>query len=247
MDVLVVEDDALSRDLLIHLIKKFDKDINIINTFDNIAATTAFLKAGHPTDLIFMDVQLSDGFSFEIFDNVELDIPVIFTSLHEEYALRAFRANSIDYLLKPISYEALKNAINKYEKLWTSAPVNFSYEKPPTQYKERFLVRFGDHLQSKPVEDIAYFYAEDKTTYLVQQSTQRRYILDYKMRTLETSLLYPKRFFRINRTFIINIGAILDVRTHTNGRLKVILNIPCDVELIVSRDKVNAFKNWLDM
>jgi DNA-binding LytR/AlgR family response regulator len=118
---------------------------------------------------------------------------------------------------------------------------------PPPKYKERFLVRFGDHLQPKPVEDIAYFYAEDKTTYLIQQSTQRRYVLEYKMRTLETTLLPPKRFFRINRTFIVNIDAILDVRAYTNGRLKVILNIPCDMELIVSRNKVHSFKKWLDM
>ncbi len=115
------------------------------------------------------------------------------------------------------------------------------------KYKSRFLVKFGDHLQPKPVDDIAYFYAEDKTTFLVQLSTHRRFILDYKIRALETQLLNPKHFFRINRTFILSIDAILDVRTHTNGRLKVILKIPCDMELIVSREKVPFFKKWLDM
>jgi len=142
-----------------------------------------------------------------------------------------------------ISRELLIRLINKLDE-------NTSIKKRAQhlpKYKERFLVKFGDHLQPKPVDDIAYFFAEDKTTFLVQLSTHRRFILDYKIRILETQLLNPKHFFRINRTFILNVDAILDVRTHTNGRLKVILKIPCDRELIVSREKVPLFKKWLDM
>lgn len=254
--VLIVEDEELAAERLAGMVSKIKPGTTMLHILDSIEDTVNFLQ-NHPVDLLFLDVHLSDGKSFEIFEKASINIPVIFTTAYDQYALDAFKVNSVDYLLKPIAESDLKRALERYEQ-WFSQPGNSAPQIDPVElkkwlaqgsrpYKQRFMVKFGDHIQSKPVQDIAYFYAEGKTTYLVQWSTNRRYILDYKLETLDEKELNPTRFFRINRKFIINIEAISDVKTYANSRLKVSLKVPAEMDMIVSRERVNLFKNWLDV
>ena len=254
--VLIVEDEELAAERLAGMVKKVKPGIELHHILDSIEDTVSFLQSD-PVDLLFLDIHLSDGKSFEIFEKTSINIPVIFTTAYDQYALDAFKVNSVDYLLKPIAEPDLERALTRYEQ-WFSQPDKSTPQIDPVelkkwlgqgsrQYKQRFMVKFGDHIQSKPVQDAAYFYAEGKTTYLVQWSNNRRYILDYTLEALDEKELNPTRFFRINRKFIINIEAINDVKTYSNSRLKVSLKVPSEMDMIVSRERVNLFKNWLEI
>lgn len=257
MNVLIVEDEELARERLSLMIKKYDHQCNIVESIDSISDTVSFLKENKSVDLIFLDIQLSDGSSFEIFKKITIDLPIIFTTAYDQYAIQAFKVNSIDYLLKPVSYDDLEKAIDKYKKLqWNK---NLSISNNPellqslfsnlegNQYKKRFIVKYGDHIQFKPVNDISYIFAEGKTVYIVLKENQRKYIIDHTLEELENYLLNPEEFFRINRKYIIKIDAIQEVKSYYNSRLKVILNNPCDQDLIISREKVSEFKEWLNL
>ncbi|MCC5931987.1 MAG: response regulator transcription factor [Cyclobacteriaceae bacterium] len=256
MNVLIVEDESLARERLAHMILQYDEHINIIAELDSIEDTVNYCRNNpEKFDLAFFDIQLSDGLSFEIFKQISFDKPVIFTTAYDSYALKAFKVNSIDYLLKPIDYKELCEAISKYKK----HQFDVNKDKPDfneirtliTQvqknFKKRFIVKFGDHIQFKPVEDIAYIYADGKTVYLVSKSNQRKYIIDHTLDELENELLNPDDFFRINRKFILKLDSISDVRNYVNSRLKIFTDTPCEADMIVSRDKVSDFKAWLNM
>ncbi|MGK7395687.1 MAG: LytR/AlgR family response regulator transcription factor [Candidatus Cyclobacteriaceae bacterium M3_2C_046] len=254
MKVLILEDEELARERLVEQIKKYDPDIDIVDQFDTVQDTIEFFQSGGKVDLAFFDIRLSDGISFEVFEKMELNQPIIFTTAYDKYALDAFKVNSIDYLLKPINYSELKQAIDKFKKLNGQAFDQYSITKDALHnilntfnrsFKKRFLVKYGDHIQFKPVEEIAYFYADGKIVYLVISGNQRKYIIDHTLEDLENNLLNPEKFFRINRKFIISIDAISDIKSYVNSRLKLKLATPCDQDLIVSREKVNAFKDWL--
>ena len=270
MKVLIVEDENLACERLADLVKQYDEQIEIIHFFDTIKETVDFFKNGGIVDLVFMDIQLSDGKSFEIFEKVDLDAPVIFTTTFDNYMLKAFKTNSVDYLLKPINYNELKFAIEKFKKLWfnkrqlvsadgdyidRSPDFNsgFDYQKlllainnKEDKYKKRFLVKVGDKFKFIPTENIGCFYAEGKIVYLLEKNNAKRYIIDHTLEELESEFLNPKNFYRINRKFIINIYDIKEIRNYVNSRLKVFLNTSCEYDLIVSRDKVLNFKNWID-
>jgi DNA-binding LytR/AlgR family response regulator len=256
MKILIVEDEKPAADKLELLLKRYDPDIEIIQRLESVTASVEwFERNAQAADLIFMDIMLTDGISFEIFRQVRIHKPVIFTTAYNEYALEAFRVNSIDYLLKPVSYDDLFRSMNKLSSLRENlitgnqrleleelAKVLDQYQHT---YKQRFMIRVGDHIRSIPAEQITLFYADGRVVYIFTREG-REFIVDFKMEELE-EVLDPALFFRINRTFTLHINGIKDVIIHSNSRLKVVLHQPFDKELIVSREKVNPFKMWFGM
>ena len=256
MRIVIVEDEKPAADQLELLLKRYDPDIDVLQRLDSVKGSVGwFHKHGTEPDLVFMDIRLSDGMSFEIFKRVKINKPVIFTTAYNEYALEAFKVNSIDYLLKPISYDDLYKSLSKLSNLRENlldrnkrveleelAKVLENYQK---SYKNRFMVRVGDHIRSIHTEQIKLLYADGRVVYLLTDQG-REYIVEYRMEELE-DILDPGQYFRLNRTFMVNISAIRDVIVHSNSRLKVILDQQFDKELIVSREKVNPFKMWFGM
>lgn len=253
MNVLLIEDEVLAAEKLERLLNKYDPNIRIVERFDSITESSIWL--GNPdnkVDLIFLDIHLVDGLSFEIFERVHVKIPIIFTTAYNEYALNAFKLNSIDYLLKPVTFDALYTALKKFESMkesFSNAAASRSFDdlsavisNMQKNYKTRFMVKIGEKLRSFKAEDIGLFYAEGRDVFILLEGGSR-YIIDYKMEELQ-DLLDPKQFYRISRSFIVNINAINDVIVHSNSRLKVVLAEEVDRELIVSRDKVHSFKDW---
>ena len=250
MKVLIVEDEKLSRERLSQLIKQYNPDIEIIGETDSIEDTVNFLRLQSP-DLVFLDIQLADGLSFEIFKQVDFRKPVIFTTAYDHYALKAFELNSIDYLVKPLSFEKLCQALDKYQQLKGALNQGISGELATSllsrkNFKERFLVRIGRKLTYKNVEDAAYFFAEGKMVYLVEQGSGRKFLIDHTLEELINQLLDPAQFFRINRSFIISIESVAEVQPFTQQRLLVKINQEQAHELVVSRDKSSDFKAWLN-
>lgn len=245
MKVIIIEDEKPARDKLMHFLKRYDKGIEVIGMAESIAETVDLLSAkGSLADVLLMDIQLSDGPSFAALDQLSLQKPVIFITAHNQHALEAFRANGIDYLLKPLTFEAFSNSLDKLK--------NFGLQSPSLQeigkqlsspaFKQRFLVKIGEHIHSVPTESILLFYAEGRNSYLLTKEG-RRMITDYKLEALE-SMLDPKQFFRLNRSYIISLSGIKDVLIYSSSRLKINPAFDFKEELIVSRDKVNAFKSW---
>jgi two-component system LytT family response regulator len=204
-------------------------------------------------DLIFMDIQLIDGLSFQIFQQVQVRKPVVFTTAFNEYALDAFKVNSIDYLLKPITFTDLSASLKKLESLRQQFNFNKDQQEHVQQvfasiksreYKNRFMVKLGEHIRSITADQITLFFADGRDVYLVTNQN-RKFIIDYTLEGLE-EILNPAVFYRLNRTFILNINSIKDVLVYSNSRLKITLNQDFDKEIIVSREKVGEFKEWFD-
>lgn len=256
MNVLLVEDEIYASQHLENLLKKYDSNIVVLAKLDSIKKTVKWLNENERPDIIFLDIQLADGLSFEIFERTQIDSPIIFTTAYNEYAIKAFKVNSIDYLLKPLDFDELSSAIDKFKKFQTSLLPEKKIQNPSSividqvmqmlskQYKTRFLIKVGLHIKSIPVEDIACFYSLEKATYL-QTNENKSFDIDYTLEQLET-LLDPSNFFRINRKYLIHISAVKDVLVYSNNRLKIILLTTNNDDLIVSREKVHDFKQWLD-
>ncbi len=252
MNVLIIEDEAPAAHWLMGLLLKYNARIQVLETLGSVEDSVQWFLNNPAPDLVLMDIHLSDGISFRIFDRVQVDSPIIFTTAHQQYALQAFRVNSIDYLLKPVSFGSLAKAMQKWQS-WTTHThfaladrhtVSGSVHKLSVPYKTRFLVRYGDHIQYKPTAEIAYFYADGKTAYLVA-ADGRRYVVDYTLEELER-LLDPDNFLRLNRKVLTRIEAVKDIRAYIGGRLKVQLQPPTEEPVVVSRERVPYFKAWLD-
>jgi len=257
MKVYIIEDEIPAAEKVERLLKRYDEKIDIIGCAMSVKQAVDWVKNNGEADLIFMDIQLTDGLSFDIFKEVNLDIPVAFTTAYNEYAIEAFKANGIDYLLKPITFEAVSESLEKFKALKNRLQDQGQSEAnsiidlqsalqmlSKRDYKTRFMVKIGERIKSVTTDMIDLFYAEGRNAYIVINEG-RRLIIDYKLETLE-EMLDPQKFFRVNRTFIIEIDAIKDVLVYSNSRLKIILNKEFDREIIVSREKVNAFKTWFD-
>ncbi|MEE9364888.1 MAG: LytTR family DNA-binding domain-containing protein [Cellulophaga sp.] len=250
MKIVIVEDETPAAEKLTRYLFKFDANIEIAATLSSISeAVHWFQNEVNTFDVIFMDIQLTDGLSFEIFNQIQINKPVIFTTAFDEYAIDAFKVNSIDYILKPITFTDLSTALNKLKRVQTAFSTNTTIAKiantlPHKKTKDRFLVRLGNHIHSIKTEEISLFYAEGRTVFLITNQS-KKFILDYTLEDL-FSLLKNQDFFRVNRSFIININAIKDVVVFSNSRLKVVLKTNTDKEIIVSREKVSAFKKWLE-
>jgi two-component system, LytTR family, response regulator len=254
MNVLIVEDEIPAAEKLQRYLTKYDATIHVAKHVTTVKEAVEWLQKNQDSvDLLFMDIQLLDGLSFQIFQQVTIRKPVIFITAFNEFALDAFKVNSIDYLLKPITFTDLAASLKKLETLreqlqWSTQKteqLKEAFATPKTKdYKTRFMVKLGDHIRSITTDQIGFFYAEGRDVYLV--TTQgRKFIIDYTLETLE-ELLEPVTFFRINRSFILNINAIKDVIVYSNSRLKITLLQEFDKEIIVSREKVGEFKEWFD-
>ena len=254
MHVVIVEDEALAAERLVRMLQAYDQSIQIIQQFDTVADTVQFLETKPKPDLLFLDIQLADGKSFSIFEKVKIDTPIIFITAYDQFAIQAFKLNSIDYLLKPIQEEDLAAALEKYKRLSPAARTLSDddvqlfrniLKQSAHNYKERLIVKAGNKLQYKPVNAIAYFYAEGKTAYLVTSAENRKFLIDHTLESLEPTL-NPKQFFRISRKVIVNINAVSEIRGLVSTGLEVKLTIPCEFDLSVSRDRAQSFKDWLN-
>ncbi|MRT16051.1 response regulator transcription factor [Vitellibacter sp. q18] len=251
MNVLIIEDEKPSARYLQRMLEKQEVVVNqMLHSVED--AITWFRNNPHP-DLIFLDIQLSDGLSFEIFDAVEIKSAIIFTTAFDEYALQAFKLNSIDYLLKPIDEDELHAAVKKYKSLKPAAQnVQFNFEDIKKllvnpvgrEYKKRFTTRIGQHIKMISVDEIECFYSENKGTY-AHTVDGRDYLLETTLENLEQDLS-PQTFFRVSRKFYVNINAIKDIIAYTNSRLRLKLNSYSQQEVIVARERVKDFKLWLE-
>ncbi len=251
MKVIIIEDEKPSARRLQRMLKTLNIEAEtMLHSVEE--AVNWFQENAHP-DLIFLDIQLSDGLSFEIFETIEIKSAVIFTTAYDEYALQAFKLNSIDYLLKPIDEDDLETAVKKYqERLPKKQAVTLDFNDIKKllvnpidrEYKKRFSVKVGQHLKLINIDEIECFYSENKGTYL-HTTDNRNYLIDSTLEQLEEAL-EPHTFFRINRKFFVNINAIKDMVSYTNSRLQIKLNSYSEQDVIVARERVKDFKLWLE-
>ena len=250
MNVIIIEDEKPAARLLQRKLQKLD--IAAGTMLHSVEESLQWFANNPHPELIFLDIQLSDGLSFEIFDAMPINSAVIFTTAYDEYALRAFKLNSIDYLLKPIDEDDLEAAVNKFRERQPKAqPLSLDFDQikqmlsNPTEksYKKRFTIKMGQHLKMINVEDAECFYSENKGTY-IHTTDNRDYLLECTLEQLEAEL-DPKQFFRVSRKFIVYINSIKDIVVYTNSRLKVIPPTYKEDEVIVSRERVNDFREWL--
>lgn len=255
MKVLIVEDEPFAQQELIRLAKEIKPGIEILDCLDTVYDTVAWLNSNPSPDLLFLDIQLSDGLSFDIFSHHKISCPVIFTTAFDEYAIRAFKVNSIDYLLKPIKANDLEAAFQKLEEVKISYQENIDplldfsklaqlLQPASKEYKSRFVSRVGDLIKHISVEDVAWFYAEDNVVLLVTR-IDHRYIIDHTIDQL-SMLVDPALFTRLNRGVIANIKSIAKVSKYFNGRLSIELLPACKEPVYVSRARAQGFIEWLD-
>lgn len=250
MNVIIIEDEKPSARRLQRMLTELDLEAQtMLHSVEE--SIDWFQNNAHP-DLIFLDIQLSDGLSFEIFEAIDISSAVIFTTAYDEYALQAFKLNSIDYLLKPIDEDDLAKAVSKYKERTPqqqSVTLDFNDIKKllvnpiEREYKKRFSVKVGQHLKLIDIDDIECFYSENKGTY-AHTSEGRNYLLDSTLEQLQDEL-EPHKFFRISRKFIVNVNAINDMISYTNSRLQIKLNTYKEQDVIVARERVKEFKEWL--
>lgn len=250
MRIVIIEDEPLAAEKLERYLLKYNASIEVLAQLNSLeTAIPWILENKTKVDLFFMDVQLSDGLSFEIFSQVTINKPVIFTTAFDEFAVDAFKVNSIDYLLKPITFTDLSRALKKLDALQKQfsnveqmAPIIKSMGQK--SYKDRFLVKVGNHIKSIPTEAIIAFQAEGRDVSLFTKNG-KEYVIEYKLEALE-ELLSPKLFYRVNRGFIVALKSISDVMVYANRRLKLTLSPDIHQEIVVSREKVGAFKQWFE-
>lgn len=245
MRYIILEDERLAANRLKELVKGIRPDYSCVLTLDSVEAAVISLPA-LTVDLLFMDIQLADGLSFDILDQLSIETPIIFTTAYDEYAIKAFKTNSIDYLLKPLDEEELVRAIEKFEKHKPDSKqdLDLLVKSIHPAGKERFVVKVGDHLKTVETNLVQLVYSQDKGTYLFTKDG-RKFLIDYSLDKVE-ELLDPTQFFRISRKFIINLNYIKDMISFTNSRLEVVIDRFDEEQIIVARERVNDFKSWLD-
>ncbi len=252
LKVLIFEDESLSAEHLANLIRRYDPAIDLLGIIESVKQGIEWFSTHAHPDLLLMDIQLSDGSCFDLFKQVRIEVPVIFTTAYNEYAIQAFKVNSVDYLLKPIEFLELQLALEKFRKQRKNIAPNqeqmygqlYSRLLQPMQFKKRLLVKIGDQLKQVLVEDIAFFVFDEGMCWAVTFA-KNRLPVDYTLDELE-QMLEPKQFFRINRKFIVNPVSIEKIHTYFNNRLKLQLRPNPETEVLVSRERVSDFKNWLN-
>jgi two-component system response regulator LytT len=250
MNIIIIEDEKPAARLLQRKVEKLGLEVNTL--LHSVEDSIEWFQNNIHPDLIFLDIQLSDGLSFEIFEQIDIKSAVIFTTAFDEYALRAFKLNSIDYLLKPIDEDELSIANQKFEnQLQKSSVSSLDFEMikkmilgaETKEYKNRYSVKIGQELKVISIDEVECFYSENKGTYL-HTFENRNYLLDTTLEQIEEEL-NPKEFYRVSRKFIIPLKAIREIQVYSNSRLKVILPSYKDEDVIVSREKVSDFKSWI--
>lgn len=252
MNILIVEDEELAQKKLQKTLAAVDASAKVVGITDSIQSTVDWLQGNNTADLILMDIELADGQSFEIFNLTEVKAPVIFTTSYDEYALKAFKVNSVDYLLKPVQTEDLQVALAKYKKLAEAKGGEVNIESlvkqiqqqlQPKEYRKRFLVKHAQKLVSVDVDEISYFYSDGRLNFF-KTGDNKKYVVDYTMDELE-DMLDPEKFFRISRSFYVAIEAIEKIDDYFGNRLILQLKPAVDKEALVSREKVSDFKKWM--
>jgi DNA-binding LytR/AlgR family response regulator len=252
MKILIIEDETQAAQRLEKLVREIYPSADIVGKFDTVKKSVQWFKTNPAPDLALMDIQLADGISFQIFEQVEVQCPVIFTTAFDEYALKAFKVNSIDYILKPVAKDELQAAFKKWEshrgsKVETQQMldnIGQALQMLSKKYKTRFVIKVGEHLRTIEVDTIRYFFSQDKTTFCVTEDN-RNFILDFTLEQLE-EMLNPEEYFRINRKYLIRSSSLQDIVSFSNSRLKLVLKGSQDNDIIVARERVQDFKSWLD-
>jgi two-component system response regulator LytT len=250
MKILIVEDEDLAVKKLQKALAAVDATAEVIGITDSIKGSVEWLKDNPKPDLILMDIELADGQSFEIFNITEVKSPVIFTTSYDEYALKAFKVNSVDYLLKPIQKEELEAAIHKFKQINTATNINIDsivkelqQKLQPKEYRKRFLVKHGQKLVSVEIDEIAYFYSDGRLNFF-KTIDNKKFVVDYTMDELE-EMLNPEKYFRISRSFYVSANSIDKIDEYFGNRLILGLKPAVDKEALISRDKVTDFKKWM--
>lgn len=254
MKILIIEDEELAVKKLQKTLLSVDESIEVIGNTDSIASSVEWLSNNNAPDLILMDIELLDGQSFEIFNQTEVKTPVIFTTSYDEYALKAFKVNSIDYLLKPVQKEDLSAALDKYKKLFssnnnqqtviiTSLIKELQQKLQPKEFRKRFLVKNIQKLVSVEIDEIAYFYSDGRLNFF-KTYDNKKFVVDYTMDELE-EMLDPEKYFRIGRAFYISVSSVDQINEYFGNRLILTLKPSVDKEALVSREKVTDFKKWM--
>jgi len=247
MKAIIIEDETAAVRNLKAILHEVAPETEVIATLDSISQSVAWLSANAHPDIIFMDIHLADGESFLIFDQVEIDVPVVFTTAYDEYALKAFKVNSIDYLLKPIKPEELSKAITKYKKNTYSERDAYierlSKLTVPKRYIETLLIFYKDKIIPLNINTIACFYSQNEKTQVITFQNEI-YPVDKSLNTL-TEILNPEMFYRANRQYIVSRGAIQEISIWVGGRLDVMLNISLKKQILISKERVSEFKKWL--
>ncbi len=247
--VLILEDEDPAARRLQKLLHETTEEVEVLAVLDSISKAKEWLATHPHPQLMLVDIHLADGISFELFKQTEVNCPIIFTTAYDEYALQAFKLNSIDYLLKPIKKDELQQALKKFSKLKAAQPMNIDQlllavsQNPADKFRQRFVIRYGEHIKTIETKDAAYFYTEARANFLVTKDA-KRYVIDFNLDQLE-QMLNPSLFYRINRQFIISIEAIEEMSTWSKGRVMVKLKPATKLETIVSTERSAEFKKWL--
>jgi DNA-binding LytR/AlgR family response regulator len=254
MNVFIVEDEPHARKELQRLLANSNYDIHVEGYADSIEDSVEWLQAHKPPELLFFDIQLSDGLSFEIFNQVEIDVPVIFCTAFDEYAIQAFKVNSVDYLLKPIKQQELNQALEKYkglsgknnpkDQVLNLQQIESLLEIHKPKFKTRFVAKFGDQIKRIDISEVAYFHAVDNEVFLITKNNSR-YIIDYSLEQI-MGLVDPQDFHRVNRSFVVHIDSIKKISKYFNSRLHLELQPQTTETVLISRVKVPEFMNWMD-
>lgn len=249
MKILIIEDEKPAAKLLLTLIEHHFTDAQIFGNLDSISKSISWFQQNSAPDLIFCDIQLADGISFEIFEKIKLSTPIIFTTAFDQYAIKAFQVNAIDYLLKPIDPEDLARAVDKFKSNQIRSTIELDLLKSlltptKTSFKSRFLVRYGEKIQSISIDDISFFNSEERVTF-IQTHDGKKYVLESTLEQTEAQI-NPANFFRLNRKYLCSMESIDGIFSYSNSRLKVTLKNCADQDILISREKVPDFKKWLD-
>jgi len=250
MKVLIIEDEPRAANRLEKMISKLSTGMEVVAKLESVRDSVNYLKSDNGIQLIFADVQLADGLSFEIFKTIKVTCPIIFTTAYDQYAIEAFKTNGIDYLLKPIEEDRLKQAIDKLANLIPKINLENllalagAYPAAGKKFKSRFIVKVGENIKTISTDEIKAFYSLEKATFILT-TNNRNYIIDYSLDRLEGSV-DPQQFFRINRKYIVSIATCTKIYQWSNSRLKIEINGLENDEIIVARERVQDFKEWLD-
>jgi DNA-binding LytR/AlgR family response regulator len=251
MNVLLVEDEPLAQQRISSILTKNFPDWKIVDTAQSVKEFKSAWCSNPELDLILCDIHLADGLSFKAFQDQKIDLPIIFITAFDQYALQSFDHNCIDYVLKPIDENRLIQACKKALQ-FKSSPINqefisnFLTHYSQKIYKKRFLTKLGNRFSFVTVDHVSYFYSEEGMTYLIENGSNQRQLIDQSLTELESVLLDPMKFYRVNRSMIINLESLTDIKPYYNGRLVLSMNSKCEEAIVVARERVNEFKNWIN-
>ncbi len=250
MKALLIEDEPYAVQQVQSLLAESAPDIDLIAVLDSIQSTVEWFSAHSPPDLVFMDVHLADGSCFEIFSHININVPIVFITAYDQYALEAFRVNGLDYLLKPLKKKDLERSLERFYEISAKKSGHVDYDRiareilqKTGQYQKRLLIRYGQKITIIDISDVAYFYADSKDT-LICTFDKRLYPADQNLEQLQ-QILSPEEFFRVNRKILINIRAITSMTSYSRSRIKLHLDPPFDEDVIVSTERTPGFKTWL--